>query len=293
MSTRIFFGGLIFILLFLVIGYVLLNEGLLDVQAQDSSGRMQVYKASQDGLSIETGAALFGQYCTSCHGDKGEGVAGKGPQLNPYLFTTRFPELRAANYPNSLSNFIKLTIAAGRPDYSTYWSDKGETYAAPMQTWSQFFGGPLRDDQVENMTSYIMSWEAAAGQAAVVTFEKIGNDLAKALPAGDAARGQRLWNKEETFASQKPAPCSACHSLQPGQTLVGPSLAGIDSRAGSTVAGQDATTYIRHSIQAPSEYLVPGGSFASGGKSLMPANLGNDMSAQDLADLIAYLSTLK
>ena len=294
MSTRIFVGGLIFILLFLVIGYVLLNEGLLDVQAQDGSGRMQVYKASQDGLSIETGAALFGQYCTSCHGDKGEGVAGKGPQLNPYLFTTRFPELRAANYPNSLRNFIKLTTAAGRPDYSTYWADKGETYAAPMQTWSQFFGGPLRDDQVENITSYIMSWEAAAGQAAaVVTFEKIGNDLARALPAGDAARGQKLWNKEETFASQKPAPCSACHSLQPGQALVGPSLAGLASRAGSTVAGQDAATYIRHSIQSPSEYIVPGGNFASGGKSLMPANLGNDMSAQDLADLIAYLLTQK
>ena len=49
----------------------------------------------------------------------------------------------------------------------------------------------------------------------------------------------------------------------------------------------------RRSIQAPSEHIVPGGNFAAGANSLMPANLGNDMSPQDLADLIAYLLTLQ
>ena len=294
MSTRIFIGVVLFLLLFVVVGYVLLTDGLLDVQAQERSGRMQVFKAGQDGRSIENGAAIFDQYCTSCHGDKGEGVPGKGPQLNPYLFTTRFPELRAANYPNSLRNFVKIATAGGRPDYSTYWANKGEIYSAPMQTWSAFFGGPLRDDQIEQVTNYIMSWEATAGEAApVVTFEKIGNDLEQELPASDAARGQRLWDKEENFASGKPAPCSACHSLNAGETLVGPSLAGFGARAGTTVSGQDAATYARRAIQTPSEHIVPGGNFAAGANSLMPANLGNDMSPQDLADLMAYLLTLQ
>ena len=294
MTTRIFIGIVLFLLVFIVVGYVLLTEGLLDVQAQDRSGRMQVVKAGQDGRSIENGAAIFYQYCSSCHGDTGEGVPGKGPQLDPYLFTTRYPELKAINYPNSLRNFVKIAIAAGRPDYTTYWANKGETYSAPMQTWSAFFGGPLRDDQIEQVTNYIMSWEATAGEAApVVTFEKIGNDLTKELPAGDAARGKKLWDKAENFASGKPAPCSACHSLKPGETLVGPSLAGLGTRAATTVSGQDAATYVRHAIQAPSEHLVTGGNFAAGDKSLMPPNLGDDMSPQDLADLIAYLLTLK
>jgi mono/diheme cytochrome c family protein len=293
MTTRIFLGTLLFLLIFVVVGYTLLTEGLLDVQAQESSGRMQLLKASQDARSIEAGAALFEQYCTSCHGDRGEGVPGKGSPLNPYLFTTRYPELRNLNYPNSLRNFVKLTIAAGRPDYSTYWADKGEIYSAPMQTWSAFFGGPLRDDQVENLTAYIMTWQATAGQAVVATFEKIGNDLAKELPAGDAARGKKLWDKEENLASGKPAPCSACHAIVPGQTIVGPSLAGLGTRGASTVPGQDAATYIRYAIQAPSDFIVTGGNFAAGDQSLMPANLGNDMSPQDLADLIAYLLTLK
>ena len=303
MSTRIFIGVMLFLLIFVVVGYVLLTEGLLDVQQKELSpigprgpalGRMQTFKAGQDGRSIENGALLFQDYCTSCHGDKGEGVPGKGPQLNPYLFTTRFPELRAANYPNSLRNFVKIATAGGRPDYSTYWANKGETYAAPMQTWSQFFGGPLRDDQIEYVTDYIMSWEALAKQLPVgPVFVGIGNNLAAELPAGDAARGQRLWNKEENYASGKPAPCSACHSLQAGQTLVGPSLAGLGARAATTVPDQDAVAYVRRAIQAPSEYIVPGGNLAAGANSLMPGNLGNDMSPQDLSDLIAFLLTLR
>ena len=81
--------------------------------------------------------------------------------------------------------------------------------------------------------------------------------------------------------------------LNCGDTLVGSSLAGLGARAGTTVSGQDAATYTRRAIQAPGDYLVPGASFAVGANSLMPANLGNDMSPQDLADLIAYLLTLQ
>ncbi|HLF25957.1 MAG TPA: cytochrome c [Anaerolineae bacterium] len=294
MTTRIFVGAVLFVLIFIVVGYVLLTEGLFDVQAQAGSGRMQVFKTGQDGRYLENGASLFDQYCDECHGVKGEGVSGRGPQLNPYLFTTRYPELKAANYPNTLANFVKLTISAGRPVFSTYWSDKGEVYAQNMPTWSARYGGPLRDDQIEYLTSYIMSWEVSAGQPAPIEFEAIGPDVTVELPAGDAERGRRLWSRELALASGKPAPCNACHSLQEGQTLVGPSLAGIGARAANTVPDQDAATYLRHSIQLPNEHIVTGGNFTTpDGQSLMPGTLGNDMSAQDLADLIAYLLTLQ
>lgn len=291
MTTRIFIGGLLFVAIFITVGYVLVNEGLLLVQEQDKPGRMQLFAAGSDGRSIENGADMFTQYCAPCHGDDGEGVPGKGPQLNPYLFTTRYPELKKANYPNSLRNFVKIAIAGGRPDYTAYWATKGETYAAPMQTWGDQFGGPLRGDQIESLTDYILGWEAEAGQPAeIVEFTAIGNDVDQELPTGDAARGKQLWDKTTLYASAKTAPCSACHSLESGQTLVGPSLAGIGTRGAETVSGQDAYTYIRHSIQLPSDYIVPGFE-AANGKSLMPEGLGNDMSAQDLADLIEFLLT--
>jgi cytochrome c2 len=210
--------------------------------------------------------------------------------LNPYLFATRWPELKAQNYPNTLENFVRLTISSGRPAPSVYWADEAFTDAMP--TWSNRFGGPLRDDQIEYLAAYILSWEESIGAVSTpVPFEAVGADLTIELPAGDAARGQQLFDQVVNLANGRPAPCKACHSLD-GSVLLGPSLQGIAGRAGGTVSGQDAATYIRHSIQAPDEYLVPGATFVSAaGNSLMPAGLGDTMSAQDLADLIAFLLT--
>lgn len=292
MSTRIVIGTVLFLIIFIAIGVLILDEGLLDVQASERIGRMQVFDTGFDARYLENGALLFSQYCVECHGNKGEGVAGKGPELNPYLFQTRFPELQAENYPNTLENFVKLTIAAGRPMYSTYWADKGNVFAQNMPTWSNRFGGPLRDDQIEYLTAYIVSWGESVTPATLVPFDAIGSDLTAELPAGDAARGEQIFNTQENLANGRPAPCSACHSLVAGETKTGPSLAGIGARAATTVSGQDAETYIRHSIQAPNDYLVPGATFVTAqGQSLMPANLGDTMSAQDLADLIAFLLT--
>ena len=172
------------------------------------------------------------------------------------------------------------------------WSDKGEVYAQNMPTWSNDFGGPLRPDQIEYVSDYMMSWEATAGAPILVEYDAIGSDLTVELPAGDAESGRKLWTKEVLLASGKPAPCSACHSLD-GSTGVGPSLQGVGARAGNTAPGLDAAAYIRHAIQAPSEYLVPGETFQANGQSLMPATLGGDMDAQNLADLIAFLLTLQ
>lgn len=293
MTTRIFLGGLMFIAMFIVVGYILLNEGLLDVQAQEGSGRMQIFKSSQDGLAIERGADIFEQFCRVCHGDRGEGVPGRGPELNPYLFTTRFPELKADNYPNTLSNFLRLTIAGGRPLFSTYWADRGGVYAEHMPTWSQDFGGPLRPDRVDAVTSYILTWEAASdGGTPIAAFDAVGSDVTAELPEGDATRGAQLFNKDIPQASGKVTACSACHSLDAGTTLIGPSLNGIGTSAADTVGGQDAATYIRHSIQTPGDFIVEGATFVTAdGASVMPVGLGDNMDAQDLADLIAFLLT--
>jgi cytochrome c2 len=100
--------------------------------------------------------------------------------------------------------------------------------------------------------------------------------------AGDAAAGKAL------FAQQVIAPnpgCITCHSLEAGKTLVGPSMAGIASRAGSTVSGLSAEQYLRQSITEPDAYTVQG--FQKG---LMPKPTITD---KQVNDLIAYLLTLK
>jgi nitric oxide reductase subunit C len=164
-----------------------------------------------------------------------------------------------------------------------------------MPTWGKAYGGPLTEQQVEDIVNFVIGWQADAGAAQVIEFDAAGSDTAKELPAGDAARGEQLFAQQVKQASGSNAACQACHSLVPGEVKTGPSLAGVASRAGTRVAGETAEQYIRQSIQQPNAFLVPDNPayIGANGKSLMPDGLGNLMSDQDLADLIAYLLTLQ
>lgn len=104
-------------------------------------------------------------------------------------------------------------------------------------------------------------------------------------PAGDAAAGETIF--AQTLIGTQPG-CVTCHSLEAGVTLVGPSLATIGADAGSRVSGQSAEDYLQQSIQEPDVHITEG--FSAG---LMPAALADELSAQELSDLVAYLQTLK
>jgi nitric oxide reductase subunit C len=101
-------------------------------------------------------------------------------------------------------------------------------------------------------------------------------DLA-ALPPGNAAAGQ---------ARLSAAGCVACHSLQVGVRIVGPSLAGVATRAASRKPGYSAQLYLYESITHPNAYVVDG--FPSG---VMPQDFKTRLQPQDLSDLIAFLMT--
>ena len=164
-----------------------------------------------------------------------------------------------------------------------------------MPTWGQAYGGPMTTQQVEDIVNFVAGWEVDAGAAQVIEFDAAGSDVNKELPAGDAARGEQLFAQQVKQASGSNASCTACHSLVPGEVKTGPSMAGVAARAETRVAGESAEQYIRASIQQPNAFIVPDNPAYMGanGKSLMPEGLGNLMSDQDLADLIAYLLTLQ
>ncbi len=64
----------------------------------------------------------------------------------------------------------------------------------------------------------------------------------------ELARGKRVFEVN----------CGACHSVTRDTTLVGPSLAGIGTRAATRVDGLDARAYLYTSIMRPGDYLVDG-----------------------------------
>lgn len=81
--------------------------------------------------------------------------------------------------------------------------------------------------------------------------------------------------------------CAQCHALTPDTVVIGPSLAGIATRATTRIEGYTAEEYIEISILSPREYLVEGFS------DTMPTNFGKDLTSEELAAVVAYLMTLK
>ena len=61
---------------------------------------------------------------------------------------------------------------------------------------------------------------------------------------GNADNGEALFTAAVIGANNAPG-CITCHSLEPDVVIVGPSQAGLGTRAGTRVPGQSAEEYIR------------------------------------------------
>ena len=81
--------------------------------------------------------------------------------------------------------------------------------------------------------------------------------------------------------------CAGCHALAPDTVVIGPSLAGVATRAETRVQDYDARAYIETSILNPSAYIV------DGFKDVMPRNFGKDLTSDDFNAIVAFLLSLK
>lgn len=103
------------------------------------------------------------------------------------------------------------------------------------------------------------------------------------MSAADAGSGEKLFNQSTNGAPT----CASCHMVEGSSRLIGPSLAGIATVAGNRINSQDDVTYLYWSIVRPSKYL------AGGFSNLMYSGYDEIYTAEDIADLIAYLQTLQ
>ena len=260
-------------------GIVLLGLiGLLELP------RMEAQTNSWEGRGVEKGALLYASNCSSCHGIDGRG--GAGPALNSHYFFTQ--RLNDVGFTGRQYDYVALTVAAGRPSkVSTQWS-------VVMPTWSVDYGGPLRNDQVENLSHYVMNWESAAlAQSAEedpwIPFEDAPSKASpEDLAAGGADTGDTGGPRppEELFVSMG---CAGCHNLDEPQTddnrgPVAPNMGNLIDHGSQRVDGQTAEEYVYNSIVNPNSFVVE--SYLA---NVMPQNLSVLMTEEEIQGLVAWL----
>lgn len=275
--VKILLGILAVVVAMVVILFVLMLE----------PARMEAQTGNWNGRSVEKGAEIYANNCATCHGLDGHG--GAGPALNSHYFFTQ--RLNDISFTGTLGDYVELTVAAGRP------SRASSQWAVMMPTWSSDFGGPLRPDQVQHVTNYVLNWEATA---VLQTAEedpwihfldapsKVDPAAAAAAAPAAAQEGPRT---PEVLFGNPPAGlgCVGCHNLNEPQTdstrgLVGPNLGNLAETAGTRVPGEDAATYVHNSIANPNAHLSPGYQ-----ANIMPPGLADRMTPEELDALVNWL----
>jgi mono/diheme cytochrome c family protein len=222
-------------------------------------------------------------------------------QMQPAIDRGYDPEqpsrLAALGWQGTLDSFIQTTLVHGRPTSESYWPQA-------MVAWSQRAGGPLRDDQIEDLSNYIINWDKGSdwtldGLLSVQQFairpglpgeeaaqiEPIGTNVEAILTelegvTGDPLNGQTIYNNA-------PLACIGCHAVEAVAPLTANQWENINTvRLNEPqFAGYTPEQYLVESIVNPGHYIVPGYSNA------MPADFGQRLDIQMLADIIAYIKS--
>ena len=199
---------------------------------------------AQDALldtEISRGITSFTTLCFGCHGEKGQGAQVPdvtplrlAPPLNRPDFQPTDPDEQKKQY-----DFIFKTISRGRP-------------GTPMPAWNQSDGGPLMDEQVNELTLMIMN-----GDRTIDYEDKHGKvwDIINQVITEEADAGivqlpkqpdvENLPFYQQLNDVQKQGVkvilqrgCGGCHTIPniPGATgTIGPNEAGVADR--KTIAG--------------------------------------------------------
>jgi mono/diheme cytochrome c family protein len=277
MQVKIIIGTIAFMLTMIIMGFAALRE----------PARMEEYTHIREGRQIEVGAKIYKEQCATCHGQEGRAqdctdAAGnpidcQGIPLNhgPLLCGDTSTRMEAAGWEGTKLDFVKVTIAAGRGPI--------------MPTWSERYGGPMRDDQVEDVTVFVLNWESeelCAEPEFVYDWPELAEDFLalEEIEEGDPARGEEVY-----FT---PYGCSACHGNMDdsASASIGPWLGELAEIGDTRVEGQDALQYTYESILYPGVFIVP--DCPTGPCSnIMPPDFGVRMgnNPQDMADMLAFL----
>jgi mono/diheme cytochrome c family protein len=236
------------------IAAVLVTALLLTVFIGENN-RLDEETKAQKGQSISRGAMLYDSYCGGCHGDRGQGIPGVYPPLNVEDMWAGREDIA---FYGTLEDYIELNISAGHPTQR-------------MPSWSQEYGGPLRDDQIVDLTNFVMNWQGpqppgVREEGVVVRPTAPAEEATPETPEGPVAEGDPA-NGEQVFAAN----CASCHGVNAEGGALGPTLVSADVAAKDDEFFREAITNGRAGTAMPA--------------------WGPILSAQNIEDVIAWLRT--
>ncbi|NWJ44555.1 MAG: cytochrome c [Chloroflexi bacterium] len=203
--------------------------GMLLYILNDNS-RASLTTISNRDEEILKGAQLFAANCSQCHGPKGEGAI--GPALNRPSWK---PGDKNFDF-NSTYDFINKAMTRGQ-----FSPQPG----IAMPAWSRNFGGPLTDEQIDFIITYIIygNWDDVLQ---VLTYTQNPNfsadlpanaaqkakypDADKTTPAGvqqKAALDAELASTKKLIMQKG---CLNCHAIGSAGTTLAPNLTEVGSR---------------------------------------------------------------
>jgi mono/diheme cytochrome c family protein len=234
------------------LGFVLVTALVLGIFLSEEK-RMNAETKAQEGQSTARGAQLYDAYCAGCHGDRGQGIPGIYPPLNVEDMWSGREDIA---FYGSLEDYVKLNIAAGHPGQR-------------MPSWSEEYGGPLRDDQIYSLTQFVLNWQGPQPPGVRQPGVEVAptEPVVEATPEGpvEPAGGGDPARGEEVFVQY----CASCHGPGAEGGALGPTLISAD------LGGQ------------PDEFFQETITNGRAGTAMPP--WGGILSSQDIADVIAHV----
>ena len=238
--------------------------------------------ANEPGSAEANGEILFATHCKTCH-------TNDSWRNDAYSLEIQQQDSRWATWLNDIEN-SRIVSAPNMTNYGN----------------RHFLGAGIKENSRENLIKWITDpssikigtsmqahaaiYQDRADNKANLSGQEVENiaDYLLGLEPGDIAQlvappitgGTPEERGEQLFVS---IGCNACHSLDADTTIVGPSLVGVASRAG-TRTDLSADDYMRQSINDPSAFIVDG---------FTNAMVVPKLPANQVDDLIAYISTLE
>ncbi|MGH9184012.1 MAG: c-type cytochrome [Acidimicrobiales bacterium] len=201
-----------------------------------------------EAMFAPTGDNLQALNCAGCHGS--EGVGGVAPfnrtlpngDIEPVEW--RAPALNTVLLRHSREE-VTFILTFGRP-------------GTPMPAWGVEGGGPLNEQQVQNLVDYLESIQLSPDEAQQQAQEAL--DAAMALNADDGrplfgSEGEALFNLGLVQSDATDVSCSRCHTN-------GWSFFELETVGTEEVDGQEQSIYSRESYDEIAEISGCGGAFA-------------------------------